>query len=158
MKQAARRTIAEVSATSSALIDPRLAMKPGQAPSTPPAAGASSARGLMSSMPQQAGGPSREGDDEEALIAAAIDESLKTAQRARPAEGSGHGPTVTPRQAQEAGLETVDDEPVSASAIGEPKKTAQRKPSTSTSPCKTREPEALSDGVAAALARLRDQG
>ena len=110
VKKAARKTIAEVAATSSALIDLRLASKQSQMHPI-------SSEGESSHRPagtlRDARLPNHEADDEAAMLAAAIEESNKTAQQG---------------------------------------------PAPSTSPRKTGEPEALSDGVAAALARLREQG
>lgn len=113
VKKAARKTIADVAATSSALIDPRLAMKPSQVP-TAVAAEATSQAPTVESAQAQAQAAARNGDEEEeAMIATAIEESKKTAQLASVESGS---------------------------------------------PRKTGEPEALSGGVAAALAKLREQG
>ena len=112
VKKAARRTIADVVATSSALIDPRLAMKPSQVP-TAVAAGATRQAPTVELGQVQAQATAGSGDEEEeAMIAAAIEESKKTAQL--------------------ASVESVSR--------------------------KTGKPEALSGGVAAALAKLREQG
>ncbi|KAI2628649.1 restriction endonuclease type II-like protein [Hypoxylon sp. NC1633] len=61
------------------------------------------------------------------------------------------------RQNQAAGLDEYDEEAMLAAAIEESKKTlAQEQQSSSAS--KAREEEKLSDGIAAALAKLRDKG
>lgn len=149
VKKAARRTIADVAATSSALIDPRLAMKPSQVPDIPvtgesshrptgtlPSTGESSQRPTATA---QVSGPGA--DDEEAMLAAAIEESKKTSQQAR---ASNTNPD--------------DEDAMVAAAVEESKKTSQQAPATSTSPRKAGQPEALSEGVAAALTKLRKQG
>ncbi|SPO02673.1 related to switching protein SWI10 [Cephalotrichum gorgonifer] len=117
IKKTARRTIADVAAaTSYAGIDPRLAMKSGQAPTTTPDSAAAEAGQASAAKPRQFQFFDPGSDDEEAMLAAAIEESKKTSQQVPPG------------------------------------------PSASASPRKTREPEALSEGVAGALARLREQG
>lgn len=111
VKKAARRTIADVAATSSALIDHRLATKPSQVPT---AAATGGTRQAPTAEPRQAQATERNGDDEEeAMVAAAIQESKKTAQQAA-------GESASPRTRGES--------------------------------------EALGGGVAAALAKLREQG
>lgn len=78
VKKAARRTIADVAATSSALIDPTLATKPSQV--TTATGGTSQA---PTAEPHQARATERTGDDdEEAMVAAAFEESMTTAQQA----------------------------------------------------------------------------
>lgn len=144
VKKAARRTIAETAATSSALIDPRFAAKSSQVPS-----GGSGHRPAATSREAQASNP--DADEEEAMISAAIEESKRTSQQARPTGESNSKPAAPNRGDEE-------EEAMLAAAIEESKKTAQQTPATSTSTRGSREGEALSDGVAAALARLREQG
>jgi DNA excision repair protein ERCC-1 len=117
VKKAARRTIPNVANSTSAetapaAIDPRLAMKKtGQVPTTT-AAGDTGPTSTAKPRQFRFFDPDVD-DDEEAMLAAAIEESKKTAQ------------------------------PTSISSV---------------SPQKPREPEAISEGIASALAKLRDQG
>lgn len=162
VKKATRRAIADVAATSSALVDPGLAMEPSQMPSIPAAAESGSRLGLR---PQQGGVPSRAIDDEEeAMMSAAIEESKKTP---RQMPGSSCGPTTTPRhprvsqrEDEEEGymLTAATTTATATTTTEESKATAQQVPATSAPPRTTNEPDALPGGIAAALARLREQG
>ncbi|KAL2113151.1 hypothetical protein VUR80DRAFT_10028 [Thermomyces stellatus] len=151
VKKAARRTIAEVTATSSALIDPRLDTKSSQVPS-----GESNHRPAATPRKGQASGP--EGDEEDAMSAAAMEEAKKTSQQAWPTVEPSSKLTAAPRQAQMRNRGDEEEEAMLAAAIEESKKTSQQAPAASASSRKTAGEESLSGGVAAALAKLREQG